>query len=376
MGKSGKPGFYAVARGRVPGIYSTWDECQAQTAGFAGNKHQKFSSLEQARQYLAQNGVAAPVPPPSATAASAVASSSRNIEAGSSKRGRTHGTKPYARIKSPQSSSAASGSNTRNSQWAALAQEIIEDESGWDVVYSDGACKGNGKTGAIAGVGVWWAENDPRNLAERCPGAQTNNRAELIAIVRVLETTPLAKRPLLIKTDSKYSISCKSLDRMRIHLDTHRSSGFRHWMPKWIANSFRTSSGEPVKNAPLIRYLSALLDERARHGQKVHLQYIKGHAGHEGNEGADRMANLGATLPIQPERDWQALMIAEVCVLARVLLVSVIVEAQQFAGRASGPVAMIVPSTSSASMSNAELKEYAACLADDAEWLQEVAQVM
>ena len=45
--------------------------------------------------------------------------------------------------------------------------------------------------------------------------------------------------------------------------------GFREWMPKWIRNNFKTSTGEPVKNAPLIRYLSALLDQRAREGQKV-----------------------------------------------------------------------------------------------------------
>ncbi|KAL7278878.1 hypothetical protein ACG7TL_006709 [Trametes sanguinea] len=182
MGKSGKPGYYAVARGRVPGIYSSWDECQAQTAGFAGNKHQKFSSLEQARQYLSQHGVAAAVPPPSAAAASAVASSSTtpNLQTASSKRARTHRTKPYARVQSPLSSAAGNTAKPRNAQWAALTKEIIEDESGWDVVYSDGACKGNGKVGAIAGIGVWWAENYPRNLAERCPGFQTNNRAELI----------------------------------------------------------------------------------------------------------------------------------------------------------------------------------------------------
>lgn len=116
------------------------------------------------------------------------------------------------------------------------------DETGWDVVYSDGACKGNGQAGSIAGVGVWWAEGDPRsaesssiqlkpcftrprNIAERCPGDQTNNRAELIvhpkpfcrhfthhtplqAILRVLETVPETKKPLLIKSDSSYSLKC------------------------------------------------------------------------------------------------------------------------------------------------------------------------
>lgn len=32
------------------------------------------------------------------------------------------------------------------------------------VVYSDGACKGNGKVGSVAGIGVWWGNNDPRSV--------------------------------------------------------------------------------------------------------------------------------------------------------------------------------------------------------------------
>ncbi|KAH9848936.1 ribonuclease H-like domain-containing protein [Lenzites betulinus] len=331
MAKAGKPGFYAVARGRVPGVYSSWDECQAQTAGFAGNKHQKFPSFELAKLYLTENGVPAnaihsPAPPPAP-----VASSSRTPQHGAALRGRTHGSTPYARTQ-PSVSKSSQDSRGSNSRWAALASEVIEDESGWDVVYSDGSCRGNGKSNPVAGVGVWWGQNDPRNLAERCPGGQTNNRAELIAIVRVLETTPHTKRPLLIKTDSKYSISC-----------------FRHWMPKWLQNNFKTASGEPVKNAPLIRYLSALLDERALEGQKIHLQYIKGHAGHEGNEGADQLANLGATLPLEPERDWEALMNAKL------------------APKTDKPAAAGV------AMSQTELEAYAAGLVSDADLLSELA---
>ena len=40
----------------------------------------------------------------------------------------------------------------------------IEDKSARNVVYSDGACKGNGKPGSIAGIGVWWGKNDPRSV--------------------------------------------------------------------------------------------------------------------------------------------------------------------------------------------------------------------
>lgn len=73
----------------------------------------------------------------------------------------------------------------------------------------------------VSGVDVY------RNIAERCPGDQTNNRAELIvskpilqrtymgahniyqAIARVLEELPASITKLVIKTDSNYSIGCK-----------------------------------------------------------------------------------------------------------------------------------------------------------------------
>ncbi|EKM83940.1 hypothetical protein AGABI1DRAFT_14088, partial [Agaricus bisporus var. burnettii JB137-S8] len=144
------------------------------------------------------------------------------------------------------------------------------------VVYSDGACKGNGKAGSIAGVGVFYGPNDPRNLAERCPGDQTNNRAELIAIVRVLETVPVSSQKLLIKTDSRYSIKCVG-----------------QWLPKWQENGFRTAEGLPVKNVGIVKYLAALLNERAGRGQPVLLQHVKGHSGNPGNDGADAQANIG-----------------------------------------------------------------------------------
>ena len=37
-----------------------------------------------------------------------------------------------------------------------------ENAEEWDVVFCDGACKGNGQNGAVAGIGVWWGENDNR----------------------------------------------------------------------------------------------------------------------------------------------------------------------------------------------------------------------
>jgi len=144
--------------------------------------------------------------------------------------------------------------------------------------------------GSVAGIGVWWGPDDPRNIAERCPGDQTNNRAELIAILRVLETTPISTKPLLIKTDSQYSINC-----------------LKTWIFKWKKNGFLSAQGEAVKNAGIIRCTSIQLNMRASYPQKIRLQHVKGHSGDAGNDGADAMANIGTLLPAVEDRDWEAL---------------------------------------------------------------------
>jgi ribonuclease HI len=111
---------------------------------------------------------------------------------------------------------------------------VTSGPSGSLVVYTDGSSRGNGQRGATAGSGIWWADKGHaktmsvssqsaseklphfmvyhRNLAERLPGQlQTNNRAELLAIIRALETCPFPQLPLEIRTDSQYSIACMSI---------------------------------------------------------------------------------------------------------------------------------------------------------------------
>ncbi|KAL6301650.1 ribonuclease H-like domain-containing protein [Sparassis latifolia] len=283
MPKAKGPAFYAVSKGRVPGVYLTWDECEAQVVGYPGAKHKKFTTAAEAEAWVGLPASGSGSPSGSRSVPSVITHTAQVI-------------KPHSKVDSkaalaPSSSSKVpSASDSAKSGKNRITAETLKDESLWDIVYSDGSCRGNGKAGSIAGIGVWWGRNDARNLAERCPGVQTNNRAELIAIVRVLETAPRNKHPLLIKTDSKYSISC-----------------FHDWLPNWIQNGFIGSKGEPVKNAPLIRYISTLIDERGLAGQKIHLQHVRGHTGEEGNEGADRLANRGALMPEVPERDWETL---------------------------------------------------------------------
>lgn len=58
--------------------------------------------------------------------------------------------------------STASPSGSRVSGPSQHPVLVEADEVGWDVVYSDGACKGNGTPGSVAGICVWWGTNDPR----------------------------------------------------------------------------------------------------------------------------------------------------------------------------------------------------------------------
>ncbi|XP_033737708.1 ribonuclease H1-like isoform X2 [Pecten maximus] len=44
--------FYAVRRGKMPGIYKTWDECKAQVNGFPKARYKKFSTESEANDFV------------------------------------------------------------------------------------------------------------------------------------------------------------------------------------------------------------------------------------------------------------------------------------------------------------------------------------
>ena len=58
------------------------------------------------------------------------------------------------------------------------------------------------------------------------------------------------------------------------------------WLANWRKRGWKTAAGKPVKNADLWRRLDA-----AAQRHQVVWHWVKGHAGHPGNEAADRLAN-------------------------------------------------------------------------------------
>ncbi|RFC39975.1 MAG: RNase HI [Candidatus Nitrotoga sp. CP45] len=146
------------------------------------------------------------------------------------------------------------------SELVTMSEDIVE-------IYTDGACKGN------PGVGGWGALLQIMGKERELCGGEahtTNNRMELLAAIRALEAL---KRPcrVVLHTDSKYV-----------------QQGISVWVHNWKQRGWKTADKKPVKNEDLWR----TLDELAN---KHHVQWvwIKGHAGHDGNERADELANRG-----------------------------------------------------------------------------------
>ena len=56
--------YYAVKKGRIPGIYTTWSECSAQVDGYSGAEYKSFTKKSEAKEYLGIEIKNKPTPPP------------------------------------------------------------------------------------------------------------------------------------------------------------------------------------------------------------------------------------------------------------------------------------------------------------------------
>src|SRR5262245_25789882 len=50
--KSSKSAYYAVRCGHKPGIYRSWEECRQQVEGYSNAEYKRFTSPDEAKQYL------------------------------------------------------------------------------------------------------------------------------------------------------------------------------------------------------------------------------------------------------------------------------------------------------------------------------------
>ncbi|ELA08929.1 DNA polymerase III subunit epsilon [Moraxella macacae 0408225] len=154
-----------------------------------------------------------------------------------------------------------------NKNWQSMTQHSLQSLPNQVIAYTDGACRGNGKANnAKGGFGAVVIFPNGEQL-DICGGevGTTNNRMELLGVIMALENSP-ANLPIQIYSDSSYVIK-----------------GITQWITGW-----KSKNWAKVKNVDLWQRLDLACQQR-----QIDWQWVKGHAGHTGNEYADQLANQG-----------------------------------------------------------------------------------
>ena len=225
--------YYAIAKGRVPGVYTSWEEAKKQISHFKEARFKKFDTLEQAQEFV-------------------------NL----------HKTPDFFM------------------KMLGLDAPIVPEESMSKppenslVVFTDGACSNNGKMNAVAGYSVVWPDYPDYTYSSKLDSSdiQTNNRAEYTGLIQALrianEIDPTLSKKLYIYTDSMLLVN-----------------SINKWMKKWKLNGWKTATHEPVKNRDLLEEIDSLIFRRS----KVFVEHVMAHTNNidwksKYNNEADRLA--------------------------------------------------------------------------------------
>lgn len=235
--------FYAVAQGTIPGVVTSWTECKARIDGYKGSVYKKFDTRTEAEAFINTKTEA--------------------IEA-----------------------TAVKADKAKAEKTAAITEIQDSDFTADYYVYTDGACTNNGSDNAEAGIGIYFGETDPRNVSHRVQGKQTNNTAELGAIIHLhpIIKSDIAKgKKIAIVSDSEYAIRCVT------------SYGEKLEQNNWLKD---------VPNKDMVKQAYSLYKDH-KNVKFVHVMaHTDGTDIHSvGNDGADKLANQAIGLEQCPYSD-------------------------------------------------------------------------
>jgi len=221
--------FYAVSNGRTNGIFVNWADCNQSVKGYKNAVYKKFDTKEEGCEFIRLND-----------------------------------------------------DNERKKENDILLKEIINFNPDY-YVYTDGACSNNGKDNALAGMGIYFGKNDIRNTSKKVEGKQTNNIAELSAIVEthnIIKNDIKDSKKIAIVSDSVYAINCVS------------SYGEKCSKQNWDVD---------IPNKELVKTAYELY----KNVSNVKFIHIKAHTNNTdvhsiGNENADKLANRAIGLESCP----------------------------------------------------------------------------
>ncbi len=220
--------FYAVAKGFNVGIFNDWNDCKKSITDYKNPKFRKFTTLEEAEKFVNDN-------------------KEKNID-------------------------------------------VDSDYKKYDiVVFTDGCCKNNGNSG-IGSIGIFFNDDDERNVSLKLKGEVTNNIAELTAILQtliILKDEIKEKMKILIVSDSEYAIKCAT-----------------HYGKKLEENGWLNSKGKTPPNLELVQQIYAITSKF----KNIKFKHVMAHTENKdfysiGNAHADRLANLALGISVSEKKD-------------------------------------------------------------------------
>jgi ribonuclease HI len=229
--------FYAVAKGREVGIFRTWAECKSLTDGFKGAVFKKFDSKESAEAFISEKST------------------------------------PVLLVEPPSAFVEGNCTPTTKNAFQLMKQSTTEFVPDY-YVYTDGACSNNGKPGAKAGIGIYFGEEDSRNVSSCIEGKQSNNTAELSALLQlftIIQEDLKNGKKIGIVSDSEYAIRCVTTYGSKCEKDG--------WVADIPNKVMVKQTYQVYKNNPNVTFIKC----------KAHTGAIDPHS--IGNDGADRLAN-------------------------------------------------------------------------------------
>lgn len=220
--------FYAVANGRTIGIFLNWNDCNHSIKGYKHALYKKFDTKEEADNFIKVN------------------------------------EKIYH-----------TNNNTPKHKYVVFNPDYY--------VYTDGACYNNGRANALSGIGIFFGINDNRNISKKIEGKQTNNTAELSAIIEtyyIIENDILSGKKIAIVSDSEYAIKCVS------------SYGEKCYKKGWNVD---------IPNKELVKTAYEMYKDKLN----IQFIHIKAHTHNTdihsfGNDNADKLANIAIGLESCP----------------------------------------------------------------------------
>jgi len=229
--------FYAVANGNTTGIFLNWNDCNNSVKGYKNAIYKKFDTREEAQNFIQPN------------------SKNQNID----------------HVSQRNISSFFDPIHSKKNEIIDFNPEYY--------VYTDGACSNNGKDNALAGIGIFFGIDDDRNVSKKIDGKQSNNTAELSAIIEtysIIENDIINGKQIIIVSDSEYAIKCAS------------SYGEKCFKKGWV---------EDIPNKELVKVVYNMYNGKPN----IRFMHVKAHTDNTdihsfGNSNADRLANISIGL--------------------------------------------------------------------------------